>query len=617
MATETIREFVAKIGYQVDEPSERRFLGGMTEAVVKANLLSGAIEELARTVADKVSEVGARFEQTAYMAARVGASSNNIRAFGYAVSQLGGTADEASASLEGFGKFLRLTPAARDFIEKTLGVRTQINGVARDSALVLKDVGAELARRPAYISEQFRQMFGMVSERTLFAVEQQQKFDQFFKEKQDSQAAAEIGPDADQTAKDYETAWRAVFSHIDDRAAQSATFIEKVMTWPLNQVLKYQEESDRLTKKSGPGTRYREAYGGQFLYWAERLYKLNASPLPGLFSEAHGDELPSVAKGITVDGNPVSSSNPLPVSVKDVNGAATDDGGGGGSWWSRVTSFFGGGRGGGAGGVGPSGLGPGSAGRGGGAAGAGSGFSISDLDRLAADAVANGGSFPDTVAGRAAFIRYQAKNLGIDPDYALSVAKSEGLYAAGKNHQNAQGYNVFGDFQLNYARGVGVAARKAGIEPDDWQKSDLFALMWMRDHGMDDWAASGHHGPAPKYNGPAPTAASDTNGRYPGRTIPGRNIPSWANPYNSVFDSDYMDPSQKAHAKGVNWDFSDPNAAALGRAASIDTSKTLSSNITNTINVTSTDPHEAAAMVALHLDRTANDVTRNLQGAVQ
>jgi hypothetical protein len=77
-----------------------------------------------------------------------------------------------------------------------------------------------------------------------------------------------------------------------------------------------------------------------------------------------------------------------------------------------------------------------------------------------------------------------------------------------------------------------------------------------------------------------------------------------------------MDPSQKAHAKGVNWDFSDPNAAALGRA-SIDTSKTLSSNITNNINVTSTDPHEAAAMVALHLDRTANDVTRNLQGAAQ
>ena len=128
------------------------------------------------------------------------------------------------------------------------------------------------------------------------------------------------------------------------------------------------------------------------------------------------------------------------------------------------------------------------------------------------------------------------------------------------------------------------------------------------------WGDSGY---SPSTGAATQPSAASTNGRYPGRTIPGRNIPAWANPYDTDFDSGSMDPSQKAHAKGANWDFSDPNAAALGRAASIDTSKTLTSNVTNTINVTSTDPHEAAAMVALHLDRTANDVTRNLQGAVQ
>jgi hypothetical protein len=451
-------------------------------------------------------------------------------------------------------------------------------------------------------------MFGMVSERTLFAVEQQQKFDQFFKEKQDSQAAAGIGPDADQTAKDYETAWRAVFSHIDDRAAQSATFIEKVMTWPLNQVLKYQEESDRLTKESGPGTRYREAYGGQFLYWAERLYKLNASPLPGLFSEAHGDELPSGAKGITVDGSAVSSSNPLPVSVKDVNGA-TVDGGSGGSWWDRITSFFGGGSassgGRGSGGIGPGGLGPGSGGRGGGAEAGG--------------ATASAGTFMDALAQ----IESTNRNIhsSVDPD------------PPGFPGGNSQGY-----FQINTPTWRDFAPR-AGVDLSQYPNAmsaprDIQALVAAqiplsrfggrtramlrgRFGGLSDSDTIGQlaaaHGGAAQ---PAPSAGQ-TNGRYPGRTIPSRSsIPAWANPYDSVFDSGSMDPSQKAHAKGVNWDFSDPNAAALGRA-SIDTSKTLSSNITNNINVTSTDPHEAAAMVALHLDRTANDVTRNLQGAAQ
>jgi hypothetical protein len=138
-------------------------------------------------------------------------------------------------------------------------------------------------------------------------------------------------------------------------------------------------------------------------------------------------------------------------------------------------------------------------------------FNSAELDKLTSDALASGGNFPDTTAGRAAFIRYAAKKLGIDPDYALSVAQSEGFYAGGKNHQNAQGYNVFGDFQLDYSRGVGVAARAAGIEPDDWQKSDLFALMWMKQHGMEDWAAIGHHGRAPSYNGPSPGDGAATS----------------------------------------------------------------------------------------------------------
>ena len=89
--------------------------------------------------------------------------------------------------------------------------------------------------------------------------------------------------------------------------------------------------------------------------------------------------------------------------------------------------------------------------------------------------------------------------MGLDPDYVLSVAKSEGLFGVGPLHQNAQGYNVFGDFQLNYSRGVGVAAKNAGIDPSDWKRSDLFAMNWMKVHGMNDWLASGHSGPVPLY----------------------------------------------------------------------------------------------------------------------
>jgi hypothetical protein len=45
--------------------------------------------------------------------------------------------------------------------------------------------------------------------------------------------------------------------------------------------------------------------------------------------------------------------------------------------------------------------------------------------------------------------------------------------------------------------------------------------------------------------------------------------------------------------------------------------KTVSSTVTNNINVNSPDPGAAAAAVGLHLDRTAADVARNLQGVAQ
>jgi hypothetical protein len=39
--------------------------------------------------------------------------------------------------------------------------------------------------------------------------------------------------------------------------------------------------------------------------------------------------------------------------------------------------------------------------------------------------------------------------------------------------------------------------------------------------------------------------------------------------------------------------------------------------VTNNITVSGGDPQATAAMVGVHLDRTANDISRNLQGAFQ
>jgi hypothetical protein len=45
--------------------------------------------------------------------------------------------------------------------------------------------------------------------------------------------------------------------------------------------------------------------------------------------------------------------------------------------------------------------------------------------------------------------------------------------------------------------------------------------------------------------------------------------------------------------------------------------KTVTSTVNNNIQVTGPDPQTTAAMVGVHLDRTADDIGRNLQGAIQ
>jgi hypothetical protein len=87
---ETIRELLVSLGFKVDDASARRFTQSLEGAVLRANLLADAIEGMASIVVDKVAEVSTQFEQLHYQAQRIGASESSIRAFGYAISQMGG-----------------------------------------------------------------------------------------------------------------------------------------------------------------------------------------------------------------------------------------------------------------------------------------------------------------------------------------------------------------------------------------------------------------------------------------------------------------------------------------------------------------------------------------------
>src|ERR1700677_4394067 len=119
---DTIREFVASLGFKLDESSQRNFVGALEGATLRAKLLGDAIESMARTVVDKVSQVAAQFEQPYYQSQRLGAAPTSIRAFTYAVGQLGGSVDSANASLNSFGAYINSLPKVKEALANNLGI---------------------------------------------------------------------------------------------------------------------------------------------------------------------------------------------------------------------------------------------------------------------------------------------------------------------------------------------------------------------------------------------------------------------------------------------------------------------------------------------------------------
>jgi hypothetical protein len=241
---DTIREFVASLGFQLDETSQRKFTDALTGATLQAKLLGDALEATARTVVDKVGEVAAEFENLYYATQRTGASVQSIRAFEYAVSQLGGTAAAAGSALEQFGRHLRVDPGFRQWVTQALGVQTQINGVARDNAEVLLDIGQRLNAMPKYLADRYKEILG-VDEPTLLAIEKATEVRKRCTQSLQSQGNAGLGPQAAKDAVAFEQVWREAWGRIGDMAAGGETKLLGALTKPI-------EDFDTFLSSHGP-----------------------------------------------------------------------------------------------------------------------------------------------------------------------------------------------------------------------------------------------------------------------------------------------------------------------------------------------------------------------------
>ena len=169
MNAETIKDFLVSLGFSVDDAGAKKFgsvLAGTTANVIKMGL---AVEGAALSVVAFTAKIASGLDNLYWASQRTGATVQGIQSIGYAVSQVGGSADAARGSLESLARFIRNNPGAEGFLNR-LGVQTRdASGNMRDMAAIFTGVGQKLSGMPYYRANQYAQMLG-IDENTLMAM---------------------------------------------------------------------------------------------------------------------------------------------------------------------------------------------------------------------------------------------------------------------------------------------------------------------------------------------------------------------------------------------------------------------------------------------------------------
>jgi hypothetical protein len=598
---DTIREFLAGLGFRVDEASERRFTAALEGATLRAKILGDALEAMAKTVADKIAGVAESFEQLYYESQRIGSSAQSIKAFEYAVSQLGGTVEGAHSSLESFGRMMRDTPGFRGWIKQQFGVETE----GRDAADILGDVLNRMNKMAPALQAQWRTLLG-VDERTQFAARDHDAFLKRYGESLRSQGEAGIGGPAFANAAKFEQAWREVWQRIGNMAEGGESKLFSALTRPMEKLNAYLNDHEAeidaaigkvATALGDMATKWEKAFEG--VKWGDLPAQIDgfANSMVGLikkFSDFAG-ELGKVESGLEkivawlnylagVDG----AKNPMSPHIGPDGQMDILDPNGGGGWlgrqWERAKGWLG--------------LGGG---------GAGGGGTVSPPV----------GPLRDRALS---LMNFLVTKRGWTPA-AAAIAAGNAEQESGINPAGPPGDGgiSWGMFQWNRDRLERLKAR--------------FGSQWQSKEAQYEFMADEAERMVPGWKSqPDLRNAGEIGYRYEGygdnsTATRVANAQKWLETYErykagaSVPGNDpgVMLPSSPAFgypALNINPGALKPNYPVPSAGGGAGEKQSINSTVNNHITVAGPDPHTAAAMVALHLDRTSADLARNLQGAI-
>lgn len=169
MSDTVIRDFLVSLGFSTDNEGARKMGDALKGVELKATLLHKTLLLLATGAVVAVAKTASELDKLYYSSQRIGASASNIRAYGDAISQMGGNAQNAIQSLENVAQKMRNSPGYEGMLTG-MGVATRDgNGQLRDRVEVMKDLSKTMKGMDYYQANAYASSLG-IDENTLMAM---------------------------------------------------------------------------------------------------------------------------------------------------------------------------------------------------------------------------------------------------------------------------------------------------------------------------------------------------------------------------------------------------------------------------------------------------------------
>jgi hypothetical protein len=197
---EVLREFLVSLGFQVDEPSFRKFGEALNVGTFGVKSFATGVAGIAAGLETLVDTFAYTMRGMYYQSKLAGASITNLQAIQFAAKQIGISAETAGAAVQSFSRAMRLQPGLQDMLS---GLGVKITGDrAKDFVNTIKALG-EL---DFPIAAQIGQMFGIDPDTLYLMTTNQGKLNEELQKYIDIQKQAGVGlDDWGKAAADYAT----------------------------------------------------------------------------------------------------------------------------------------------------------------------------------------------------------------------------------------------------------------------------------------------------------------------------------------------------------------------------------------------------------------------------